>query len=175
MWQLRSGTLSFSFSPRLKSAHLVCVLCVTFLVASWKWDYKQRVVIQVLVKPDEKPSEILRKLQVMYEDKCISKTRVYEWVKRFKEGCESVEGDPREAAPVTSSTDANFDCLYKMFTSDPYLSIRALSDDLNINKKTVPRSYTKLVSKVSHSWTKRNVVSHSERRQILDELGNHWR
>lgn len=53
--------------------------------------YKQRGVIQFLVKSSEKPSEIFRKLQVVYGDECLSKTRVFEWAKRLKEGRESVD------------------------------------------------------------------------------------
>lgn len=65
-------------------------------------DYKQ-----FLVKSDDKPTEILRKLHVEYEDKCMSKTRVFEWAKQFKEERESAEDDSSEGAPVTSRTDAN--------------------------------------------------------------------
>ncbi|KAF2905634.1 hypothetical protein ILUMI_00545 [Ignelater luminosus] len=59
------------------------------------------------VKSGEKHSEFLRKLQVVYGDKCMSKTHVFEWAKRFKKGRESVEDDPRAGAPVTSRTNAN--------------------------------------------------------------------
>ncbi|CAH1997496.1 unnamed protein product [Acanthoscelides obtectus] len=99
--------------------------------------YKQRVVIQFLVKSDEKPSEIFRKLQVMYEDKRMSKTRLFKWAKRFKEGRESVKDDQREVAPVTSRIDANVNRLRTLLTADRRLSIRALSDKLNMNKEIV--------------------------------------
>ncbi|CAH2102651.1 unnamed protein product [Euphydryas editha] len=99
--------------------------------------YKQRVVIQFLVKSGEKPSEILRKLQVVYGDDSVSKMRVFEWAKRFKEGRESVEEDPSEGAPVTTRTFANVDRLRMLITTDRHLSIRALSYELNVNKETV--------------------------------------
>lgn len=41
---------------------------------------RQRAVIQILLKSDEKPSEIIRKLQVVYHN-----TRVFDGAKRFKE------------------------------------------------------------------------------------------
>ena len=80
--------------------------------------YKQRCVIQFLVKSGEKPSEILQKLQVVYRDKCMSKSRVFQWAKRFKEGRESVDDDSREGAPVTSRTNANVDRLRALIMSD---------------------------------------------------------
>jgi hypothetical protein len=99
--------------------------------------HKQRVVIQFLVKSGEKPSEIVRKLQVVYGAECMSKTRVFEWAKRFKEGRESVEDDPRAGAPVTARTDENVERLRARITSDRRLSLCALSDELNINKESV--------------------------------------
>lgn len=112
-----------------------------FSLFFWKMNdpkYKQRVVIQFLVKSGEKPSEILRKLELVYgRDECMSKTRVFEWAKRFKEGRESLDDDPREGAPVTSCTAANVDRLRALITSDRHLNIRALSAQLNINKESV--------------------------------------
>ncbi|XP_055918322.1 protein GVQW3-like [Eupeodes corollae] len=99
--------------------------------------YKPRVVIQFLVKSGEKSSEILRKLQVVYGGYSMSKTRVFEWAKRFKEERESVEDNPRKGAPVTSRTDANVDLLRMLITSDRRLSIPGLSYELNFNKETV--------------------------------------
>ncbi|XP_055916895.1 protein GVQW3-like [Eupeodes corollae] len=95
--------------------------------------YKQRAVIQFSVKSGEKASKILRKLQVVYGDDSMSKTSVFECAKRFKEGRESVEDDPREGTPVT---------FLMLITSDRRLSIRALSYELNINKiKTVRKMF----------------------------------
>lgn len=58
------------------------------------------------------------------------------WVKRFKDGRESVEDDPRQRASVTSRTDANVDYLRTLITCDQGLSIRA-SNETNINTEIV--------------------------------------
>ncbi|XP_055910874.1 protein GVQW3-like [Eupeodes corollae] len=105
--------------------------------------YKQRVVIQFLMKSCERPSEILRKLQVVYRYDSISKTRAFEWAKRFKAGRQSVEDDPREGAPVTSRTDENVVRLRMLITPERRLSIHALSYELNINKKNGSQDVTR--------------------------------
>lgn len=108
---------------------MLCVLWVliqkTLVLESWKWViyYKQYIVIQFLVKSDEKPWEIFQKLHMVYRDNCISKTSVLEWAKRFKKGRESVEEHPRDASFVTNSTDATDDCLRTLITCDGRLSI----------------------------------------------------
>ncbi|GJQ70398.1 GVQW3 [Trypoxylus dichotomus] len=67
----------------------------------------------------------------------MSKTRVYDWAKRFKQWCESVDDDPHEGPTVTSYTSANVDHLHVLITSDWCLSILPLFDELNINKGTI--------------------------------------
>ena len=42
-----------------------------------------------------------------YGESAMSKTRVYEWYKRFQDGREDVEGDERPRRPSTSTTVEN--------------------------------------------------------------------
>lgn len=67
------------------------------------------------------------------------KTRLFEWAKWFKQGCELINDDPRQGVPVTARTDVNVDSLRLLITSDWRLNIRALSDEFNINKKPLAR------------------------------------
>lgn len=53
-------------------------------------------------------------------------------MKRFKEGRELHEDDPREGAP--GATDKNVDRLRTPITYEPSLIICTLSDELEINK-----------------------------------------
>ncbi|XP_055918735.1 protein GVQW3-like [Eupeodes corollae] len=99
--------------------------------------YKLRVVIQFLVKSGEEPSEILRKLQVVYEDHNMSKMHVFEWAKPFKKGRESVEDDPREGSPVTFRTDANVDSFRMLITSDRSFKHSCIVLGVKHHKETV--------------------------------------
>lgn len=98
---------------------------------------EQRVVIKFFVKSGEKPAEILRKLKVVYKDDCLSQARVYEWAKRYKEGRESVEDDPRPGAPSVARTDHNIARVRECLQADRRVTIRMLADQVGINKETI--------------------------------------
>ncbi|KAJ8958130.1 hypothetical protein NQ318_006066 [Aromia moschata] len=48
-------------------------------------------------------------LKEVYGDECLSRTQVFEWFKRFKEGRETTEDDPRPGRPSTSKTGENIE------------------------------------------------------------------
>ena len=48
-------------------------------------------------------------LKKVYGDECLSRTQVFEWFKRFKEGREAIGDDQRPGCPSTSKTDANIE------------------------------------------------------------------
>ncbi|KAJ8953745.1 hypothetical protein NQ318_015401 [Aromia moschata] len=48
-------------------------------------------------------------LKEVYGNECLSLTQVFEWFKRFKEGREASENDPRPEWPSTSKMDKNFE------------------------------------------------------------------
>ena len=52
---------------------------------------KQRINLKFLVRLGKTPSDALGMLQEVYGDGTMSRSRVFEWHKRFKEGCEDVK------------------------------------------------------------------------------------
>lgn len=52
---------------------------------------EQRSVIKFLVKSGESPTKIFGKLQETFKECCLSRTQVFEWAKRFKDGRESIK------------------------------------------------------------------------------------
>lgn len=91
--------------------------------------YNQRVMIQFSLKSGEIRTEIFQKLHVLYGDMRMLTIRMFEWVNRFKQGC--------EVASVTTRTDSNVDRLITLNTCDGRLSIRTLYNALFINKEIV--------------------------------------
>ncbi|UYV74034.1 hypothetical protein LAZ67_11001888 [Cordylochernes scorpioides] len=62
----------------------------------------------VLVKAYHHPnSETLALMNEAYEDEILSRTQVYFWYKRFKDGRKSLADDSRSGRPLTSTTDRN--------------------------------------------------------------------
>ena len=55
---------------------------------------QQCVVMKFLVNEGVKPADIYRRLQAQNSDEMLSRSKTFEWCKRFKDGCTSVSDDP---------------------------------------------------------------------------------
>ena len=73
----------------------------------------------------------------MYGDQCLSRTQVFEWFKKFKEGREYVGDDPKSGRPSNAKTQENVEMVARIVRGDRRLSIRAISELTNINKESV--------------------------------------
>ena len=77
-----------------------------------------------------KVSEMLTKA---YGESAMSKTRVYEWYKRFQNGREDVEDDERPGRSSTSTTDENVEKVKEMVMNDRQITIREVADVVGIS------------------------------------------
>ena len=66
---------------------------------------EQRINLKFLVRLAKTPTEDLKLLQEVYGDETMSRTCLFEWHRRFKEGREEVDDDHRSGRPSTSRTD----------------------------------------------------------------------
>ncbi|KAJ8951899.1 hypothetical protein NQ318_019877 [Aromia moschata] len=98
---------------------------------------EQRVNIKFLVRLGKTFTEAYAMLKEAYGDECLSRTRVFEWFKRFKEGRETTEDDPRPGRLSTSKTDENIGKIGKSIREDSRLSIRGLAEITGIDKECV--------------------------------------
>ena len=65
-------------------------------------------------------------LKKVYGDEFLSRTEVFGWFKRFKEGREEIRADQRPGRPSTSKTDANIEKVGEIVRQNRRLSIRAV-------------------------------------------------
>ena len=70
---------------------------------------QQRVNMKCCVKLGKSATETYYLLKTVCGDECLSRTQVFEWFKRFKEGREKIGDDQRPGRPSTSKTDANIE------------------------------------------------------------------
>ena len=68
---------------------------------------EQRTNIKFLEKLGKSPTETFVLLQEVYGKETMSRARVFEWHKRFCEGREEVEDNPKSGRPVSVKTDMN--------------------------------------------------------------------
>ncbi|KAJ8963398.1 hypothetical protein NQ318_018877 [Aromia moschata] len=72
---------------------------------------EQRVNLKFLVKLGKTFTEAYAMLKEVYGNERLFRTQVFEWFKRFKEGRETTEDDPRPGRPSTSKMDKNIEKL----------------------------------------------------------------
>ncbi|GFV86352.1 protein GVQW3 [Trichonephila clavipes] len=110
------------------------VLCSTQLFSV---TIEQRIVVKFHFKLGKTATETYNLLKEVYGSECLSRARVSEWFKRFKDGRQDVEDDSRPGRPSTSKTDENVEKVASLIRPDRRLSIRAIAETINIDKECV--------------------------------------
>ena len=82
-------------------------------------------------------TETYNLLKEVYGNECLSRSRVFEWLKRFQKGQEDVQDDSRPGRSSTSKTDGNIEKIGNLIRSDRRLSIRAIAETVGIVKESV--------------------------------------
>ena len=98
---------------------------------------EQCINLKFLVWLGKTPPDALRTLQEVYGDETMSRSHVFEWHKQFKEGHKDVEDDSRSGRPSTSRTVHNVECVKQMVCGDRQLTVRMITDELEINRDSV--------------------------------------
>ena len=79
--------------------------------------------VKFCVKLGKSTTETYDMLKKVYSDECLSRTQVFEWFKRFKEGREEIRDDQRPGRPSTSKTDTNIERVGETVEQNRCLSI----------------------------------------------------
>ena len=96
---------------------------------------EQRINLKFLVRLGKTPTKALKLFQEVYGDDKMSRTCLFEWHRRFKEGREEVEDDHRSGRPSTSRTDENVERVRPKVWSDRRLTARMIADKLGMNSE----------------------------------------
>lgn len=98
---------------------------------------EQRISIKFCVKLDKSASETHHLLKEAYGDEVMSRARIFDWHKRFKEGREDVRDDARSGRPVTHRTEENIRKVKDLVRSNRQLTVRMMAEELHLDKETV--------------------------------------
>ncbi|KAM9767815.1 LOW QUALITY PROTEIN: protein GVQW3 [Dama dama] len=98
---------------------------------------EQRISIKFCVKLNKSASETHHLLKEAYGNEVMSRARVFDWHKRFKEGREDIRDDARSGRPVTHRTDENIKKVKDLVCSNRQLTVRMMAEELNLDKETV--------------------------------------
>lgn len=95
--------------------------------------HEQRVNIKFCVKLSKTFTETHQMMKQVYGDQCLSRTNCYYWFRRFKDGRENVNDDPRSGRPSTSTDDAHVSQVNEMVRSNRRLTVREIAEDCIIS------------------------------------------
>ena len=129
---------------------------------------EQRINLKFLVRLGKTPTETFNSLQEVYGDATMSRTQIFEWHKRLREGREDVKDDPRSGKPTTSRTNKNVEHVREKVRSDHRFTVRMIANELNMNSERVWRIITnnlgmrkvcaKMVGRLLNDGQKENCV-----------------
>ncbi|XP_054928127.1 protein GVQW3-like [Dermacentor andersoni] len=97
---------------------------------------EQRVNIKFCVKLDKTATQTYELLRDAYRNETLSRARVFEWHKRFVSERTLVEDDTRQGRPATSRNENNVALIREIVQQDRTITLRMLSDALDISKTT---------------------------------------
>lgn len=117
----------------LKSVDLE-VFCRSFTMSE---NIEQRTCVKFCVSNEISCADTLKMLQKAFGESALSKTRVYEWYRAFKDGRETVEDMPRSGRPSTSVTDDNVDKIKEIVAENCHVSLREMAHGLGMSHESV--------------------------------------
>jgi len=99
-------------------------------------EQEQRVCIKFCAKLGRNGAETFEMLRTAFGEQCLSRARIFEQHKRFKEGRDSVDDNPRSGRPTTSKTDDRVARVQELIRANWRLTIRELSVEVGASYGT---------------------------------------
>ena len=117
--------------------HVVLYTIVKYSVQyGWKIS-EQRVYCKIRAQLGFPPTEIHADLQTVYGNSALKYATVCKWVRRFNDGRESVEIDPRVGRPVSVSTEKNVAAVKMLTEEDARYTVQEIEELSGIHSSIV--------------------------------------
>jgi len=105
-------------------------------------DHEHCINMKFCFKLQKSAKETHKMLKLVYSDAAVTMKTVYKWSEQFRNGRESVEDEERSGHPSTSKTQENVERVSEMIQSNRRLTIREISEDLNISYGSIQNILT---------------------------------
>jgi len=101
---------------------------------------EQGLAIKFCFKAGKSATETLQMVNAAYGDQALSRSNVFRWYGRFRDGREDPEDDSRSGRPTECRNDNNVEKISQVLFQNRHLSLRTLADEVNISKDTVRKT-----------------------------------
>ena len=101
---------------------------------------EQRLAIKFCFKAGKSATETLQMVNAAYGDQALSRSNVFRWYGRFRDGREDIEGDPRSGRTTECRNDNNVEKISQLLLQNRHLSLRMLAEEVNIGKDTMRKN-----------------------------------
>jgi transposase len=109
-------------------------------------EIERRTNVKCCLKLGKTATKTHEMLIRVYGDAAVSRKAVYKWSERFCGGAESAENEQRSGHPSTSTADENVSKINEIIRVNRTLTIREISNALNISFGSVQLILTKNVN-----------------------------
>ena len=98
---------------------------------------EQRLAIKFCFKAGKSATETLQMVNAAYGDQALSRSNVFRWYGRFRDGREDNEDDLRSGRATECRNENNVEKISQLLLQNRHLPLRMLADEVNIGKDTV--------------------------------------
>ena len=98
---------------------------------------EQRANIKFCDKLEKKFAETYELMKKVYGNDCMSRTQVYMWFTRFKNGGDDLNDDPRPGLPEASNRAELVGKVREIIAVDANFTVRMLEGELNLSYCTI--------------------------------------
>ena len=102
---------------------------------------KERAAVKFCFLLGKSAAETIAMLKTAYGDAALSKTKVYEWFSRFKNGEMSIEDQPRSGRLASSRSDENVDEINALIREERRRTIDQLCQMSGISWSSIQRIF----------------------------------
>jgi hypothetical protein len=89
---------------------------------------EQRANIKFSFKEGKTATEIFQLIKQAYGDSALSRTRVFEWYVKFRDGLENLKDDDRSERPTAGRTRDTIETVRELISTDGRITLRLMED-----------------------------------------------
>lgn len=128
----------------------------------------QRAAVQFCTRLGINGVKTISMIQDAYGDEAMSASTVKRWHKRFREGCETTEDQPRSGRPAEAVTKENIERVRQIVENDRRVTVRYIEEELDIGHSSVHKILTEHLNKrrVCARWVPRLLTEEQKQRRV---------